>query len=199
MNGTTLGIGHFKNQMGQESRQTGAKQTHGQRHREEGYGPTVSGPAAHPSTCWTALPCLHASCLLAEILCQPPKPSYDIFFAAPALTAFPFTLAVQIQVIMAPTRPVRAPLTAPAAEILFQVMQKAIGGTAEPTMTPMNRYTQPRERPIFLQVQTQAAPTGCSQHTCAQARCSKCHRLHAVACCPHHKLPSSKLLLLPTE
>jgi hypothetical protein len=40
---------------------------------------------------------------------------------------------------------------APAAEILFQVMQNAMGGTAEPMMTPMKRYTQPRDRPIFLQ------------------------------------------------
>lgn len=67
------------------------------------------------------------------------------------------TLATQIQVMMAPITPVMAPLMAPAAEILFQVMQKAIGGTALPTITPMNRYTQPRDSPIFLQTQTPAA------------------------------------------
>jgi len=59
--------------------------------------------------------------------------------------------------MMAPHSPVTAPLTAPAAEILFQVMQKAMGGTALPTTIPMNRYTQPRDKPIFLQ------STRCSQ------------------------------------
>lgn len=70
------------------------------------------------------------------------------------------TLAVQIQVMIAPMRPVTAPPIAPAAEILFHVMQKAIGGTALPTTTPMKRYTQPRERPIFLQAHhTEAQPS----------------------------------------
>lgn len=61
------------------------------------------------------------------------------------------TLAVQIHVMIAPNSPATAPLMAPAAEILLQVMQNANGGTALPTTTPMNRYTQPRDRPNFLQ------------------------------------------------
>lgn len=43
-----------------------------------------------------------------------------------------------------------APPTAPAVEQFFQVMLKAMGITAEPITTPMKRYTQPSERPIFM-------------------------------------------------
>lgn len=41
----------------------------------------------------------------------------------------------------AATRPTMAPETAPTAVHLDQTMQNAIGQTAEPMITPINRYT----------------------------------------------------------
>jgi hypothetical protein len=40
--------------------------------------------------------------------------------------------------MMAAIRPPMAPLTAPAVEQFFHVMEKAMGMTAEPIMMPMN-------------------------------------------------------------
>lgn len=49
-----------------------------------------------------------------------------------------FTLVTEIQVIRAAISPPTAPHTAPAAEQFFQVMEKAMGMTADPITTPMN-------------------------------------------------------------
>jgi hypothetical protein len=59
------------------------------------------------------------------------------------VTLMTFPLRVDVvtsQAIIPAARPTSEPPTQPALLAFFQVMQRAIGQTAEPRMTPMNVY-----------------------------------------------------------
>ena len=67
------------------------------------------------------------------------------------------TMAATIQAMTAMTMPHHAASTAPVADASFHVMSDHRGHTAEPMQMPMNRYTQPRLKPIMLRI-TESTP-----------------------------------------
>lgn len=64
----------------------------------------------------------------------------------------PSAAAYASQEVRARTNPEIAPTIAPVAEHLRQAIDMATGMTAEPIMTPMNKYNQPRPIPIWLRI-----------------------------------------------
>ena len=56
--------------------------------------------------------------------------------------------ATLVQVVSDRQTPTKAPVTAPARVVLFQIIVNAIGMTAEPINIPIAKYTNPKLNPI---------------------------------------------------